>query len=44
MTTQQKITFLDRLFALAKQEYSSKKESTEKDAQTDAILSKLNAL
>jgi hypothetical protein len=44
MTIKQKIAFLDRLFALAKQEYSSKKESTEKDTQMDIILSKLNSL
>lgn len=44
MTTKQKITFLDRLFVLAKQEYSSKKETKEKDAQVNAIISKLNSL
>ncbi len=40
----EKITFLDRLFKLAKQEYASNKESKEKDFQVDAALSKLNAL
>ncbi len=44
LTTEQKITFVNRLLVLAKQEYFSKKESAEKEDEEAAILHKLDEL
>ncbi len=44
MTTRQKIIFLEQLLSLAKKEYSSKKESVEKEIQMDAVFLKINSL